>query len=742
MFAVTLFLSSGLLFLVQPMVGKMILPYLGGVPAVWNTCMVFFQAMLLLGYGYSHFVTTRLSPSAQFRLHLAVMSLPLLVLPIAVSPAMVATAPSSDFPVVWLLGLLFVTAGLPFFVVSTMSPMLQRWFSLTDDPAAKDPYFLYAASNAGSMLGLLAYPFILEPMATVLEQSRLWQALYVVLIVLTAGCWLAIFRRTRVTQAVTVGDEAAKLSEDGSASVLEASPPTTRRRLEWVLLAFIPSSLMLGLTTYISTDIASGPLLWVLPLALYLLTFILVFARRPILLPSWMGRGMCLVAMFVTVAFLAGANHPMLLLVPMHVLLYFTASMVAHGKLAGLRPAPKYLTEYFLWMSIGGVLGGVFNALIAPLVFTRVVEYVIVIALACAVREVGAWEKKPDEPMRDLWMPLIPGAVMALSLFVPSLLPLEFSRFMVLATFGPAAVLTYSFVERPRRFALSLLMVIAVGSFYHSAHQLPLFLERNFFSTVAVADDLDGRFRNLMDGNTIHGRERLGTTDCEPLSYYHRRGPMGALFDVHGERTQASTSARVALVGVGIGSLACYGRAHEHWDLFEINPAVVKVAEDPALFTILKKAPVGSYQFIVGDARQRLAQTDASYDVIVVDAFSSGSIPVHLLTLEAVELYVRRLNDGGMLAFNISNRLLNLEPVVANVAAASGLVGYALDAQVIFEEDALEGQDPSLWIVMARETGDLGRLIDDPRARRLEPSGARPWSDAFSNIATTLNLSW
>lgn len=654
---------------------------------------------------------------------------------------MAATAPASDFPVFWLLSLLLMTAGLPFFVVSTMSPMLQRWFSWTGHPSSEDPYFLYAASNAGSMLGLLAYPFVLEPLATLLEQSLLWHVLYGGLIILTGASAWWMFHASG--KAASGPSRAADVEEAGAkVAKLDTRAPGLRRRLEWIVLAFIPSSLMLGLTTYVSTDIASGPLLWVVPLALYLLSFILVFAKRPVYLPPWMGRGMCLVGLVVTVTFLAGLNHPLLLLIPLHLLFYFVAIMVAHGRLARRRPAPNYLTEYFLWMSIGGVLGGVFNALIAPLIFTRIIEYILVVALACAVREVGAWEKQVDDPRRDLWMPLIPGALLLVLILVPPMLGFDFGRLSAFIIFAPVALIIYSFVERPRRFALGLLVMIGIGGIQEEHQHRTLYQERNFFGTIAVADELDGAFRVLIDGNTIHGRERLDAKGCEPLSYYHSEGPMGALFEMHGVRHGPSSTARVALVGVGIGSLACYGRPAEHWDLFEINPAVVKVAEDPALFTVLQKAPVGSYTFIVGDARLRLAQVDATYDIIIVDAFSSGSIPIHLLTLEAIELYRERLNEGGIMAFNISNRLLDLEPVFANISAAAGLKGYSLADQGILEEQVREGKEPSHWILLARDEASLGTLVEDPRARVLTPTGARHWTDAFSNITTIIHLSW
>ncbi|MFU8805673.1 MAG: spermidine synthase, partial [Bradymonadaceae bacterium] len=698
-FVITLFLSSSLLFLVQPMVGKMILPSLGGVPAVWNTCMVFFQAVLLVGYAYSHVLTTKLRLSRQVAVHLVVMALPLIVLPIAVSTELVATVPTTDFPVLWLLGTLVVVAGLPFFVVSTMAPTLQRWFSLGNHRDSQDPYFLYAASNAGSMVGLLAYPFLLEPLASLSEQSGLWHIGYGALFALAMACaGVSIYSRHK-------GKRNGPVEVEKAVGVPDQAAPTARRRLEWILFAFVPSSLMLGLTTYISTDVASVPLLWVIPLALYLLTFILVFARRPIHAPPWVGRGMCLVAMAIMVAFLAGATHPFWVLLVLHLVLYFAASMVAHGRLAKSRPAPGHLTEYFLLMSVGGVLGGIFNALVAPLIFTRVVEYMLIIAVACGIREVGEWEKKAHQPYKDLWMPLLPGALLLALIFSYWAFNLDLGRFVVLFLFAPVALLNYSFVERPRRFALGLVVILGLGAFYDNSlhHGQPLHHERNFYGTIKVVDDLDDRFRMLIDGNTIHGKEALGAESCKALSYYHPTGPVGAFFDMHVERmATVEETSHIALVGVGIGSVACYGRPTEHWDLYEINPAVVGVAEDRDLFTILDKAPVGSYEFIVGDARLRLQTATSHYEMIVVDAFSSGSIPVHLLTLEAFDLYISRLTPDGHIIVNISNRVLDLAPVLANVADAAGLVAYSFEDTRVLAADARAGKDPSHWIVLAR----------------------------------------
>src|SRR5678816_2588592 len=366
-YSVTLFLSAVLLFSVQPMVGKMILPILGGAPAVWNTCLVFFQISLLLGYLYAHLSTRWLGVRLQAIAHLGLLLLPLFLLPISLR-GKYAAAPEAE-PVMTLFGLLLLTAGLPFLAVATSAPLLQKWFAQTGHGSAKDPYFLYAASNAGSLLALLGYPLLFEPAMTLAEQSRQWRNGYLLLLILVFLCAVLLWKSSR---AAVPGP-----------GVMEPSVVTPLRRLRWVLYAFVPSSLMLGVTTYITTDIAAFPLLWVIPLSLYLLTFILVFARRQFLPRAWISRALALLAIPAIIALILEANYPHFILIPEHLILFFGLSMLCHGALADDRPSTIHLTEFYLWMSVGGVLGGVFNALIAPLVFDSVLEYPLMIVIAC-----------------------------------------------------------------------------------------------------------------------------------------------------------------------------------------------------------------------------------------------------------------------------------------------------------------------------------------------------------------------
>ena len=428
LFSVTLFVSAGLLFSIQPMIGKIILPKLGGAPAVWNTCMVFFQAALLLGYAYAHFLT-RLGIKRQALVHMGMILLPLLVLPIQISDKAIMSIPSENNPIPWLIGFLVVATGLPFFTVSTTAPLLQKWFSSTQHRYAHDPYFLYSASNVGSMIGLLSYPVLVEPRLSLMQQSWLWAIGYGGLAVLITCCALVLWRsksgmgtakenaglnhHINSLSGTTMerGIERDNKLHDGKIDQWqhEKDGISYRRLLRWVLFAFVPSSLMLGVTTYLTTDIAPFPLLWVVPLGLYLLTFILVFARRPVLPPQWLGRVLSMCSVVLLIAFIVGANHPAWLMTILNLLLFSVAAMIYHGELAKDRPAPSRLTEFYLCLSIGGILGGLFNALIAPLLFQNVIEYPLIMLLACAFRPAGSTLLMAHSPNRLLDGGMRPG---------------------------------------------------------------------------------------------------------------------------------------------------------------------------------------------------------------------------------------------------------------------------------------------------------------------------------------------
>ena len=751
LYSLTLFLSAFLVFIIQPLVGKLLLPTLGGSAALWNVCMVFFQALLLGGYLYGHLSMKWLTPERQALVHGFVLLLPLLALPIALSPELARTVPADADPTIWLLGVLFLVAGLPFFVISTSAPVFQRWFSHTDHKDRKDPYFLYAASNAGSITGLFFYPLILERTLTVEAQSQLWTLGYFLFLVLALGSAVALFRsRGRMRKF-----QQAMATALPSLSDEKATPLTWRRRGLWILLAMIPSSLMLGLTTYITTDIASVPLLWVIPLGLYLLSFIFVFARRPLYLPWWMGRGMGLIAVVLLIAFLNEVTQPASVIFGMHLAFYFVAIMVAHGRLAKDRPPASQLTEYFLLISFGGVLGGIFNALIAPLIFTHIYEYTIMIALACMVRALGPGEGPAviAQGWRR-WRGILatPLLVIATTLGVIALLEhfaIKGDPTLSLLFFGIPAVIACTQIARPFIFGLAMLALLATGSLYTGYYGAPLAFERNFYGTVRIVDDQEGRFRSLVDGNTVHGRMLLDDPGCTPLSYYTATGPAGQVFADFHRRTPMPDPAQwdneerfVGVIGMGIGSLACYGRPHEHWDLFELNPLVIDVATDERFFSLLDRAPTGSQTIYSGDGRLRLQDMRSNrYDILVIDAFSSGSIPVHLLTREAFQLYDQKLAPRGVLLIHISNRLFELSAVIANLAASIDYYGVVFTDGYVSQRDQEAGKDPSIWAILSADETSIDAFFRSthPGIEALSFDPSTPvWTDSYSDIIAPL----
>jgi hypothetical protein len=728
LFGVTIFVGASLLFLVQPLFARMALPLLGGAPGVWNTAMVFYQAVLLAGYAYAHLTMRWLGARRQAGLHLLVLLLPLLVLPIALPPGW--TPPGHTSPIPWLLALLAVAVGLPFFAVSATSPVLQAWFAASGHRTLRDPYVLYAASNLGSMLALLAYPLLVERFLRLETQSHLWAWAYGGLVLLAASCAFALWR-----SGATRGGPAAGATGPDAVSTgppAAALPLTASRRARWVLLAAVPSSLMLSVTTYLSTDIAAIPLLWIVPLAIYLLTFVFVFGRRR-LVPHRVWVELLPVALLPLVLVLvARANEPLALIIPTHLVTFFVAAMVCHGELAQDRPDPRHLTEFYLWLAVGGVIGGAFTALLAPLVFTNVLEYPLVLALLPLLpsRPASAWQGRSRQVL-DLVLPLGLG-VLTVGLIVG----------LERAGKGPEAIgpvvglmtlLCLAFWRRPVRFALGLAMLLLAGSVYRGEEGQLLFAERSFFGVSRVTRSPGGDYHMLMHGTTLHGMQSLAPARRhEPLTYYYASGPLGQFFAGAEGPTPRRT---VAVVGLGAGSLACYGTPAQRWTFYEIDPSVLRIATDTRFFSFLRDCPPKIF-IIMGDARLTLARApDATYDLIVLDAYSSDSPPLHLITLDAVRLYLSKLAPGGMLFFNISNRHLVLEPVLAAIARAAGLVVRVHDDARVEDAQRLMGKTESQWVAMARRAEDLGPIQHDPLWK--DAAGAAdvaPWTDNFASL--------
>jgi len=714
LFAVTLFLSALLLFWMQPLFAKMLLPLLGGSPGVWNTAMVCFQTLLLGGYSYAHLSTRWLRRGQQVLLHLGLLALAAFALPVAVRGGW--PPPTDSSPIPWLITVLGISIGLPFFIVSATAPLLQRWFSATGDNAASDPYFLYGASNLGSILALLGYPTLIEPWLPLAAQSRLWNWSYLVLAVLIAACGSA-FLSARMALPALDATEASALSRPSIG---------WRERARWIALAAIPSSLLLGVTTEITTDIAAAPLLWVVPLSLYLLTFVIVFARRPWLRHQWLMPAFPYALAFVAVSPVLSLSAAITL--PAHLGLFFLAAMICHGELARRRPEPRSLTDFYLCMSIGGVIGGCFCAILAPAIFSGVYEYPIALALTCLM--LPRAEGQPFLTWRDLALPV--------AVAIPLLALLRFQepigeRFGTIAIVLPVVILgvvTCAFRRRPVRLAVGMAFLLISA---HSANTIGQIIEqeRGFFGVVRLQLWREGSVLLMFHGVTAHGAEYIDPARWrEPLLYYHQAGPPGQLFRALDD--QQRKLERIAVVGLGTGALDCYARPGQSWTFFEIDPQVVWLARDSGYLHFLEQCG-GNTDIVLGDGRLSLREEpDRAFDLIVMDAFSSDSIPTHLLTREALALYFRKLREHGIVLYHVSNRHLRLLPVLANLAADAGAVAWS-EFYRAPEDD--QDQVSSQWVALARNADDLAFLADDSRWEKLEAEpGSRPWTDDYSNL--------
>jgi hypothetical protein len=597
-----------------------------------------------------------------------------------------------------MLAMLSVAVGLPFFLLSSSTPMLQRWFSLSGHKQANDPYFLYAASNAGSLVGLLGYPLLLEPTLRLSVQSHLWSYGYLLFLAMTVACGTLVWR-PQPDMAVA---PAAPREEAGEAE----NDAAWRRRLRWIALAFVPSSLMMGVTTQLTTDVPAIPLFWVLPLAFYLLSFVLVFARRPPISHEWLIRRLPFLILAALVPTVCKTKLPLLALIPLYLLTLFAVALVCHGELARSRPRVSRLTEFYLWMSFGGVLGGIFNALVAPLVFSTVVEFPLVLVFAALLRP--PIDQKPEPPAKaartkrnDWLLPAALGLCMAAVIGGLAHAGLQPGRPLVILIFGYSMVWCLSFGKRPLRFAAGLVALLAAGSLYTGPFGKILLTERSFFGVSRVTNDPAGRLRNLFHGGTSHGIQSLDPAQSrEPLAYYSRPGPAGtilralqakALYGNEGEVRKPSW----AVVGLGAGAMACYLQPGESLTYYEIDPTVKRIASDPRYFTFLSQCAPAA-QIVLGDARLKLrGAADGSYDLIVLDAFSGDTIPMHLITREALALYMRKLAPGGMLAFHISNLYLDLAPTLGALAHDAGLVCLVADDTGVSQAQIDAGKFPS-----------------------------------------------
>jgi hypothetical protein len=725
-FTATTFLSALLLFSVQPLFAKMVLPVLGGSPSVWAVALCFFQGALLAGYCYAHLLNRLVPPRLAGFAHLALCLLALLTLPIDL-PASWQEPPLHE-PYLWQLALFTIAIGLPFLAVAANAPLLQAWFAATHHPNRREPYFLYAASNLGSLIALLGYPFVLEPAFGISALSRIWTIGFVALMAAIGVCFFAL--RGAAADAGPIPTR-----ETG------ATPPTWSRRLGWVGLALVPSALLTAFTVHVATDVASAPLLWVLPLSLYLLTFVLVFRERA-LIPTRVLLILHLAAVIAALLQLAQTEYDGWLISSLiGVAVFFTSAMVAHRTLYEARPPAEYLTEFYLWMSIGGVLGGLFAALLAPKLFPEVFEYPLLLALtmACRPRAVSALLEDRDELIR-VWLIVAAGILLLFwGPWAAERAGLEFGEWGVtpVLTLAFGAALLIFFRHPPRQLACALLMFAAVVMLPSAVKRGEA--QRSYFGVYRVTASGDGEFNILMHGTTLHGAQRVKDSegalvvDTTPATYYHPNSPMARAIGVVRNRLEANgEKGRYGVVGLGAGSLACYAKDGERWRFFEIDPVVVNIAKTPEQFSYLHYCQPQA-DIVLGDARLTLSkEAKETFDLIIVDAFSSDAVPVHLMTAEALKLYASKLRPSGAAVLHISNRYLDLDTVVgATAALLPDLHGLIISDD---ESDGSYATSTSTVAVFSKSKEVLEPFRGVAQVSELAGHGQRAWTDDHSDI--------
>lgn len=726
LFVATILLGSFLLFLVQPMIARIALPRLGGTPAVWNSAMLVYQALLLGGYAYAHLLG-RLTPRAQGRVHLAILLAAAVFLPIGLNDRVL---PVGAEPAIWVPWLFAISIGPLFFAVSAQAPLVQRWFAIVR--SGEEPYALYAASNVGSFAGLIAFPLLVEPLMPVTSQRWLWSGGYVALVVMVVSCI-----RLLPASGAQSGVDAAQHSAGK-----KAAAPDFARWLTWIVLGLVPSGLMLATSTFISTDLLAMPLLWVLPLALYLLSFSVAFASNRTLADAITRYAPMTMIVFGGIL-MGGVTTAALLAVFIALMVLFVVSVSLHTRLFRLRPTPAHLTSFYLAMSFGGALGGVFSGLVAPVIFDWTWEYPILILATGLLMP----QSFLAQQVARLW--LMPRSrLIAIVIYVVVL------AILFVLALGPIANDRASPFLLPTFVAISLLGIVAIGArlpymvvlasglaLFGGLQALNLSIRsnarvRSYFGVYTVADA--PRRRTLIHGTTVHGVQLAGnpTRERTPTTYYVPGSGVGRVMTL--APVLYGPAARIGVVGLGTGTLACYHRPGQRWRFYEIDPTMVRIARR-SRFTFLSRCAPDT-PVVIGDARLSLEQqADATLDVLALDAFSSDAVPMHLLTLEAFDTYGRVLSSRGTLAVHISNRYLNLVPVVAAAARAGGwhaaILNYTPDP---FEEDASK----SAWVVMTRNADVFDAIRHDGGewAYVRPRSGFHAWTDDYGTILPLLRF--
>lgn len=716
LFIGTSFVGSFLLFLVEPLVARLALPRVGGAPAVWNSALVVYQALLLAGYAYAHWLG-RAQPRTQAVVQLGLFAIAAATLPIGLL-AGEPTPHSNIF--LWVPWLLTASVGPLFFVMSAQAPLMQRWYAIAGE---NDPYPLYVASNLGSFAGLLCYPLAVEPWMAVHEQRWAWSAGYVLLATLVAAC------AVRAARGTAPAEEAAA----------SEPPPSARDAIHWCGLAAVPSGLILSTTLHLTTDIASIPLLWVIPLALYLVSFSIAFSTRRA--PARAITRIAPLTLIVASAFVFLQSSGLTLVAAAVALVtLFAVSTTLHSQLFELRPHHSKLTIFYLFLALGGVIGGAFCALVAPLIFDWAYEYpLLLLAAACLMTSPSPFERIANVWTGDAASRRVTGIgialVLAVALVGKGLLVQGVSASSSVLFLVILGVALFGIGNRPL-FTASILGLMFVGGGWERLElsATPGALTRSYFGIYAVQPD--GRdARMLVHGTTLHGVQDLGSPERERIetSYYAPLSGVGLamkaapqLFGDH---------ARIDAVGLGAGTLACYARPGQDWTFYEIDPAVVRIASNPKQFTFLSRC-LPHVRIVVGDARLSLAAASAGgADVLVVDAFSSDAIPIHLLTREAFNVYRRRLVANGLLVIHITNRFLDLKPLVSALAANSGWHAVELDYAPSPAGRRLH-EAGSSWIALSPSGSTIDKLIANGGAWiALKPTArSTPWTDDYASV--------
>jgi SAM-dependent methyltransferase len=735
LFVLTIFTGSFLLFLVQPMVARMALPKLGGAPAVWNSAMLVYQALLLAGYAYAHRLT-RLPSRRQAMVHIALLLLAAIWLPISL---LAMPIPADGSPIFWVPWLLTASIGPLFFAVAAQAPLMQRWYSLAGNEG--EPYALYAASNIGSFAGLIAYPLLVEPFMPLQEQSALWSGLYALLVLLVLICAVRVYRQTAThPDAQTVADSSA-------------APIAWKRRLYWIALSAVPSGLMLSTTSHLTTDLMAMPLLWVIPLGLYLLSFSIAFAdyRRPAEILTRAAPSIVLISAATAFAFFSNA---IIFSLTSTLLLLFSVAISLHAEMYRTRPDASQLTEFYLMMSIGGVVGGLFCAIAAPLLFDWTWEHpLLIFAAALLLPQIRLFALSGDEDGdgssgHRVATTMLGVVALGVGIIGGFMDPVgngwaKMAMMAVLISVGVFAI------GNRLAYALVVAGIMAASGGVSSVQQsMDNVRWRSYFGTYTVKADPTGAFRWLTHGTTLHGMQSLANP-TQPISYYGPNSGVGLAFAQ--AQSMYGPNAAIGVVGLGSGTLACYAKPGQSWHFFEIDPLMVEIARDKKIFSYLERCtPKAAIH--VGDARLTLAeQPAASLDLLAIDAFSSDSIPLHLLTKEAFATYRRVLKPGGIMIVHISNRHIDLKPVLAAEAKATGWsLALRTDSPPGSESD--NGLRASTWVAMSMDKAKLAALTGPLAANKGEyydptlwlkmPSAgnARQWSDDYASVLPHLSI--